>query len=196
MINPEAADSGTGSLRTGRLYAPPRLSKGLFFMVKKIYAGDRYHPCVLSRLSATDTPDTDLSPEEYFRKHMEEDVLANLRMLFSSRMHPRPEEIDKWPDAKTSVVCYGLSDFCGLDNSPEIFEMVKKEIAWQIRCFEPRLNPNTLIITRFEDEKSDHCSFSLHIEARFAIESISDDFSCNFYMELETGRSIINAEDS
>ena len=173
----------------------PDNSEVRFSMVRQIYAGDRYKPCSLSRLTEAEIPESDCSPEEYFQKHMEEEVLTNLRMILSSRMHPRPEELEKWPEIKTSVLCYGLSDFCGLDNSPEIFEMVRKEIAWQIRCFEPRLNPNTLIITRFEDENTDKCSFSLHIEARFAIKALKDSFSCNFYMELETGRSTIKTGD-
>ena len=72
--------------------------------------------------------------------------------------------------------------------------MVKKEISWQIRCFEPRLNPDTLVITRLDTQEADKCSLSLHIEAAFAISELKDGFSCNFYIELETGRAAVKGD--
>jgi predicted component of type VI protein secretion system len=162
-------------------------------MVQKIHIQDKFQPCILSRL--TDRSLTgDGSAEDSLLSRIHREILLNLKMLFNSRMHPGANDLDKWPEVRSSVLGYGLSDFCGLDNSDRIFDMVKKEISWQIRCFEPRLNPDTLVITRLDTQEADKCSLSLHIEAAFAISELKDGFSCNFYIELETGRAAVKGD--
>ncbi len=157
-------------------------------MTSKIHAGDRYFPCLLSQITRGNVDDSS-DDENFLHDIIQKEVLLNLNMLFNSRMRRMDDEIKLYPEIKNSVVNFGLVDFCGMDCNEENFELIKREIILQISYFEPRLNADTVLIKRIESEKSDRCSFSLHIEAQFAIEEIKDSFECNFYMELETGKA-------
>ena len=139
-------------------------------MVQKIHIQDKFQPCILSRLTDRSLTGNG-SAEDSLLSRIHREILLNLKMLFNSRMHPGADDLDKWPEVRTSVLGYGLSDFCGLDNSD-----------------------NTLVITRLDTQEADKCSLSLHIEAAFAISELKDGFSCNFYIELETGRAAVKGD--
>ena len=166
-------------------------------MTFKIRAGERFIPCVLSRMQDDEpTSRIDRMPRVMSLDGIREDILANVVMLLNSRSRPNDEDLSRYPEIENSVISYGLMDFCGMNCNMENLETIRKHVRDQLIKFEPRIDKESLQINVFESSDStERCSFSMEIIGRFAISEMTGDFRYSTRFDLETGQvTMINKD--
>lgn len=157
----------------------------------KVRSGDRFMPCVLSRL-------TDQEPQnqvEHFSRgisirRLKQDILRNIELILNSRSHPQGEELENDGEMINSVLGMGLSDFCGHSHTIQQQERLKKEILRQLRCFEPRINPATLTVTPV-DESNSTSVIEMEIYGRIEVAPLSEELLFRSRLDLESGAATV-----
>lgn len=166
-------------------------------MKERIKNGDRYIPCILSRLS-DDEPQSriDRMPRIVPLEKIKQEILLNISQILNSRTHPMPDDLGNRLEVVHSVLSFGLSDFCGQNKSLSTVERIKHEIIEQIRYFEPRVNPDTVVVEhKAEDSMESASGFLLEISAEFALQALAGQFICISYLDLETGLATVRIKD-
>lgn len=152
----------------------------------------RYMPCLLKRL-------TDLEPQiqkEPFSnatslKQIKKDIFENIEMLLNSRSHPQPEALERYPEMETSVLAYGLRDFCGKSCSQFEKEEIQKHILQQVRWFEPRLDPQSVQVSLIECDGITESVVTLQISGYIQVGQVSEEIVFLSKLDFETGNATI-----
>jgi type VI secretion system protein ImpF len=165
-------------------------------MKESIKSGDRYIPCILSRL-ADDEPQSriDSMPRVVPLEKIKQEILLNINQILNSRSRPSPRDMGYLPEVGSSVLCFGLSDFCGLTKSIESVEKIKNEIISQIRYFEPRVDAESVIVEYQDDSFDKSSGFVFEICAQFSLKALSGKFICISYLDLETGMATVRIKE-
>lgn len=152
----------------------------------------RYWPCLLRRI-------TDLNPEE--RKEtfipgvslraLKSDVYKNIEMILNSKSHPSEEELERWPEIQDSVINFGLQDYCGLTNTPDNREKLRDHILFQLKTFEPRLDPETLDIEFVEATDGTKSTMTYQIHGMIKAGEFAEEIVFKSILDLETGVSSV-----
>ena len=118
---------------------------------------DRLQPSLLDRLIDA-APQETREPAEarvLSRQQLRAAVLRDLTWLFNTtRPEPEPasdraEEVAEWqryPDARRSVLNFGMPAFAGITLSTLNTLAMENSIREAIRCFEPRIDPASLAV--------------------------------------------------
>ncbi len=166
---------------------------------EKFNSGDRFMPGILARL-------TDNNPEQKTENYtrgisvrlLRKDILWNIETLLNSRSHPPEKDWNGDSEVMNSVLGYGLCDFCGQTHKKRNLVRLKDEILRQIRLFEPRLDPDSLVAKIVNDEDVNTVPVSLEIEVRgvISVVALKDELVFCSKLDLETGNATVAVMDT
>lgn len=150
-------------------------------------------PCLLDRL-CDDRPEA--LREAGHRQSMtlaqfRDSVLRDLGRLLNTPCHLPDEEINRFPEVRTSVLNYGTPDVTGKTAStlnPRIFEL---QIAEAIRRFEPRILPRSVVV-RIVPGAAGVSPNLIGFEIRGLLwaNPIPEQFQLHTTLDLETGKCL------
>lgn len=99
------------------------------------------------------------------------------------------EELEEWPETKSSLLRYGLPDFGSLNaNTPQEREDVARLLEVLITRFEPRLK--NVRASLVEPKNPHERTVGFHIDAQLNVDP-APEVSFETVMELTTGRTLI-----
>jgi type VI secretion system lysozyme-like protein len=153
----------------------------------------RYKPYVFKRL-------TDLEPYEKTEhiqnvitaKQVKDDIFRNIEMLFGSRSHPSLRELKGYEDVESSVLGYGVSDYCGKINSDNSREMLLEHIRKQIKVFEPRLDSESIRVDFANPDASMRSLLELRISGLVSVPEVNEEVTFISHLDLETGSTSLS----
>ena len=110
---------------------------------------ERIQPCLLDRLTDENPASDKESRNERIIsiRRYREGVLRDLVWLLNAKAHTADEGLGEFPEAAKSVLNFGMRDLCGLISASMDMRELEHDIMESIRCFEPRINPRTLVVT-------------------------------------------------
>jgi type VI secretion system protein ImpF len=151
----------------------------------------KYRPFVLKRL-------TDMEPQTKKElpyglatiKQLKEDIFYNIEMLFNSRSHTLSGEAGWCADVESSVLGFGIRDFCGKTSSGDYKEELRQHIIKQLRTFEPRLDPSSVTVD-FSQEK-DGSTLEYMIGGTIRIKEVNEEVKFFSNLDLESGNASLS----
>lgn len=162
---------------------------------------DRLQPSLLDRLlddaprNASETSDARVLS----RQQLREAVLRDLSWLFNAtRPEPEPasertDEIAMWaesPEARRSVLNFGLPAFAGATLSSLDTRAMERTIAEAIRAFEPRIDPQTLAVEVAAGSRANHHNtLKIIIRGRMWSQPVPLELLLAADMDVETGHT-------
>ena len=165
-----------------------------------------YKPFTLKRL-------TDYNPSErsegsgrlISNKQLRDDVFENLDMLFNSRCHASLADLKGYQELEESVLGYGITDFCGRTSSTASRDELRDYIYQNIRFFEPRLDPDSIVVEFHESQKEgsysgndagrDFTSLEYRISGVISVKDVKEEFGFISRLNLESGNADLRLEE-
>lgn len=116
---------------------------------------DRFLPCLLARL-VDDEPHNrvDRNPQLFTMEQLKRNVLRNITMILNSSPRRLQDDLLCSETIRDSVLFWGLPNYTGQTTSQARIEELQQEIMHQLRCFEPRLDKDSLSVVLEVDPKS------------------------------------------
>jgi type VI secretion system protein ImpF len=152
-----------------------------------------YKPFVLRRLTDTDPSQKQGGASGFLTdRQLKDDILENIRMLFNSRSHPLGADLARYPGTETSVLAYGISDYCGKKGSDEDIEALRLHITDQLRCFEPRLAPDSIEVD-FATNDAFKTLLDFKIRGIVSVGDVEEELLFLSKLDLETGCAELEA---
>ena len=159
-----------------------------------------YKPFTLKRLTDHDpSGQSEGSGTLITVKQLREDVFDNIDMLFNSRSHASLPDLKGYEDLEESVLGFGISDFCGRQSSTASREALREHIYRQIRLFEPRLDPASIVV-EFRDilgtdaasgsasaSGGDYTSLEFKISGNIRVKEVNEEIAFISRLNLESG---------
>jgi type VI secretion system lysozyme-like protein len=119
-------------------------------------------------------------------------VKRDLDGLLNARNYIPQEELDEYPEIKTSVLNYGLPDFTGKTLSGTNVQALEKRLKQSILNFEPRIIRKTLRVRLLANElMSDHNALNFEIEGELYAEPVPIHLHLRTQLELESGDMLV-----
>lgn len=151
---------------------------------------ERIQPCLLDRL-------TDNAPERREEATHErvmslsryrEGVLRDLRWLLSTSRHGDDEDLQFYPEMRTSTLNYGIRSLCGRLAEGLSPSELEREIAAAVEAFEPRIMPGSMSVEVKESART-KAKNELVIEIRGELwaRPMPEEFLLRTEIDLETG---------
>lgn len=157
-----------------------------------------YLPCILRRL-------TDLEPQiqkepyaagVFTAKQLKRDIFENIETILNSRSHTLRKDLEKYDGLNSSVLGYGLPDFCGKICTQEGREEIRDIILQQILHFEPRLAPTSVAVDFLQDEPTYGSTLEFQISGYIQVGQLSEEVVFISKLDLETGCSTVQTARS
>lgn len=122
-------------------------------------------------------------------RELKRSVARDLEWLLNTKaVLPRHELIAELPEARASVLTYGIPDYTNASwRSPADARRICGEIAQAVRTFEPRLVPATVRVTILQSAGVDDFSLRFRIEGTLHVEPVSEPVSFDSSVETGTG---------
>lgn len=116
---------------------------------------DRFLPCLITRL-VDDEPHNrvERNPQLFTMEQLKKNVLRNIVMILNSSPRRLREDFPCSETVRDSVLFWGLPNFTGQATNQTRLEELRQEIFHQIRCFEPRLDKDSLSVELEADPKA------------------------------------------
>ena len=124
---------------------------------------------------------------------MKDDILENIRMLFNSRSHPPAADLERYPGAETSVLAYGISDYCGKKGSDADIEALRLHIVTQLQCFEPRLAPESIEVNLVSADDAFKTLLDFKIRGVITVGDAEEELLFLSKLDLDTGCTELEA---
>lgn len=164
--------------------------------------GTRWTPCVLTKFldnnpQRQERSVADNETEELGYACLRREILENIEMILNSRSHPLRSQLGNDSVISSSVLGFGLDDFCGKTNAELNVSAFMLSIAEQIKNFEPRLDPNSVQVTLLnhnENLNNRPHEINISIFARIAVQPYQENIICVSKLDLDVGRSFVNFE--
>jgi type VI secretion system protein ImpF len=169
--------------------------------VATLNSRDRLQPSLLDRLIDT-APREAREPSEarvLSRQQLRAAVLRDLSWLFNaSRPEPEPDslregELRQWaeaPEARRSVLNYGMPAFAGSTLSTIDARAIESSIAQAIRDFEPRIDPKSLKVeVSINLHASHHNKLQIIIRGQMWSQPVPLELLLAADMDVETGHT-------
>jgi type VI secretion system lysozyme-like protein len=119
-------------------------------------------------------------------------VKRDLDGLLNTRNYTPQEELDEYPEIKTSVLNYGLPNFMGKTLSGTNIRMLERRLKQSILNFEPRIIRETLRVRLLENELMfDHNALNFEIEGELYAEPVPIHLHLRTQLELESGDMLV-----
>ena len=155
---------------------------------KRITAKDRFLPCLLDRLTDSN-PDAKNDPVKAFSvQQLKQSVTRDLATLLNSKSKILSAALEKWPQLPTSVLNYGMDDFCGRFFQADTLSKFEEIIKTAIIRFEPRIEPASIKVLLLKSEDDRTCStFYVQIEGLLHVHPLTDEMSIKMKLDLDSG---------
>ena len=155
---------------------------------------ERLQPSLLDRLT-DDEPETQVesrSKRVLSLNRLKRSVLRDLAWLLNSTHLETVEELDEYPEARRSVINYGVLDLAGKTVSCTNIPELEREIRDAILHFEPRILADSLRINI--NVNRDHMSgktLSFQIEGQLWAQPLPISLFLSTELDLETGAASV-----
>jgi type VI secretion system protein ImpF len=162
----------------------------------RVGAVDRLLPCLLDRLT-DEAPGCQLEPAESglaSQSRLRAAVLRDLGWLMNATRPGAAESLEAWPEARRSVLNYGLPALGGQTSSTLDLQALERAIREAILRFEPRLLADTLEVEAdaealFQQHGLDgHNRVSLRISGQIRAQPMPLELLLRTEWDLETGQ--------
>ena len=162
----------------------------------RVGAVDRLLPCLLDRLT-DEAPGCPLEPAESglaSQSRLRAAVLRDLGWLMNATRPGAAESLEAWPEARRSVLNYGLPALGGQTSSTRDLRALERAIREAILRFEPRLLDDTLEVEAdadalFQQHGLDgHNRVSLRISGQIRAQPMPLELLLRTEWDLETGQ--------
>jgi type VI secretion system protein ImpF len=142
-------------------------------------------PSILDRLLEPRGP---AHPEIGLRE-LKAAVARDLEWLLNTKsVLRRASDIEQLPDARDSILTYGIPDFSTASwRSHGDAKRICAEIGVAVRTFEPRLLPSTVRVSMLPTQSADDFRMRFRIEATLHVEPISEPVYFDSSVEMDTG---------
>ena len=126
----------------------------------------------------------------YNENAMRNSVRRELNWLLNTVNLEAVEDLEPYPQVRTSVLNYGLPDLTGRISTKGAIQARAAEIAETIRVFEPRLDPDNLEVAASGEVGVDNSvSYVIRGDVRSAVRMMPVKFYAA--IEVETGQAIV-----
>jgi type VI secretion system protein ImpF len=142
--------------------------------------------------AATEAPGSTSASEiaRYNENAMRNSVRRELNWLLNTVNLGAAEDLEPYPQVKTSVLNYGLPDLTGRISTKGAIQARAAEIAETIRVFEPRLDPDNLEVVASGEVGLDNAvSYVIRGDVRSAVRMMPVKFYAA--IEVETGAAVV-----
>lgn len=162
----------------------------------RVGAVDRLLPCLLDRLT-DEAPGCQVEPAESglaSQSRLRAAVLRDLGWLMNATRPGAAESLEAWPEARRSVLNYGLPALGGQTSSTLDLQALERAIREAILRFEPRLLADTLEVEAdaealFQQHGLDgHNWVSLRISGQIRAQPMPLELLLRTEWDLETGQ--------
>ncbi len=145
--------------------------------------GDGFVPGVWPRLISGSTATRELNDLDALTK----EITANIESILNSRSRPSFKELDGDPALHFSVIGMGIDDFCGCHHNDRTIARIRSEMTEQIKHFEPRLDPESLVVKVNGEDENRRGSLIMEISGRINVKPFDEEYMCCYQLDLETG---------
>lgn len=153
---------------------------------------DRLQPALLDRLRDDDPTNPQEAPDQRVvsRQSLRHAVLRDLSWLFNSARLSDSQPLDAWPQAKRSVIDYGLPALSGQCASSVDAVSLEGQVRQAIIDHEPRILSSTLRVEALvSDQQLDHHNqISFRISGQLWAQPVPLELLLHTDIDLETGR--------
>ncbi len=138
---------------------------------------------VLPRLLSSTVPMATISDLDQLKK----EITLNIESILNSRARPSFAELLNDPQLHFSVIGMGLDDFCGSHHTDNTIEKIRKEMRDQLIHFEPRLAPDSIVVTVKGEHENRRGNLIMDISGRINVKPFEGEYLCAYRLDLETG---------
>jgi type VI secretion system protein ImpF len=162
-------------------------------------AQDRLQPALLDRLTDDDPRSLAEAPEARViaRNRLRELVLRDLVWLFNTAQPGQAIDFERAPQARNSVLNFGLPPMSGLTASTIDPKMLESRVRQAILDHEPRILPASLRVQAVlsEDQMHHHNQIGFVISGQLWAQPVPLELLLHTDVDLETGRVSIREID-
>lgn len=160
-----------------------------------LFQSERLQPCLLDRLT-DDDPDVQVESRErrvMSVAQLRRAVLRDLEWLFNAANKDNTGEFTDYPNARSSVVNFGMPDLCGVSVASLPEEDIERMVRDAIERFEPRLIPGStrVRVSKGQKDTSGQTSITLEIESDMFANPLPEAVFVRTSLDLETGRCLM-----
>ncbi len=161
-------------------------------MAEQLTPQERLQPALLERLT-DEEPDKTQELREHrvmSKNRLRQAVLRDLAWLFNATRLERGNEFEHVPDARRSVINFGLPAHAGSTASTLEIEDIERDIRQAIINFEPRILPESLKVKALV-ELSDidrHNVIAVQIHGQLWAQPVPLELLVRTEIDLETGK--------
>lgn len=151
---------------------------------------ERLQPSLLDRL-------TDIEPDSKVESRaqrvlsinrLKRSVLRDLAWLLNCGCLSMTDDLDEYPEAKRSVINYGVRDLAGTVATSADVARIEREVKQAILDFEPRILANTLSVkVHLDDTRMNQKTLSYQIEGQLWAQPLPVSLLLSSEVDLETG---------
>ena len=151
---------------------------------------DRLQPALLDRLT-DEEPESGVESRErrvISMRRLRECVLRDLAWLLNTTPLGQTEDLDEFPEARSSVIDYGLRDLAGRTLSGVDAGELEAHIRSAIQRFEPRILPRTLRVRAvLPDDPQHRNALAFEIEGELWGQPLPSHLFLKSEIDLEDG---------
>ena len=151
---------------------------------------ERLQPSLLDRLTDTDPEGKTESRERRVLsiQRLRAGVLRDLGWLLNTGYLETTEDLDAFPEARQSVINYGMPDLSGLSASSSDTVRLEKAVRKAIVDFEPRINSRSLKVSiNIDNDEMSRNSMVFKIEGELWAQPTPLALFLKTEVDLETG---------
>ena len=156
----------------------------------QLTAQERLQPSLLDRLQDDATNETRESSDKrvFSIDRLRESVLRDLAWLLNTSNLEQTEDLDQYPEVKTSVLNYGVPEMAGSHISTTDLTELERFVKQAVLDFEPRILPDTVKVrVVVSDSEEHHNRFTLEIEGDMWSQPLPLQIYVNTTVDLESG---------
>ena len=151
---------------------------------------ERHQPCLLDRLTDDEPQQKQESRDKRVMSstQVRRSVLRDLAWLLNSAQRFKPEELADYPQVVSSVINYGIPDFCGLTHSSVQPGQVERQVQDALVRFEPRVLRRGLSVRAASDTaQMSRNAVVFEIRGELWAQPMPEALYVKTAMDLETG---------
>ena len=128
--------------------------------------------------------------ERFNESALRSTVRRELNWLLNTTNFESSQDLEMYPEVKTSVLNYGVPDLTGRASTSRAIQSRAQEIQHAITIFEPRMDPEKLgVEAQSNVERDNAISFMIRGDVTSAVKAMPVEFVAD--VEVETGQSVV-----